>query len=153
MLSGWLAASAAVGAGCTTVDPGPDFVIADVTFDANYFFCHVEPEFLFAKNCGPGDPTAGDKPNGCHYNSSAVSGMPLIQHAPIDCGGGGVPLDQTQVGAGSPAQSNLQAASLEMSREYLTAPIVVRPTGHTHPRAVYDLNDPVMTVIATWAGR
>ena len=114
--------------------------------------CHVEPDVLFAKEVrAPVDPSQGDGANSCHYTSSAVSGMVLTEHAPIDCGGGDHPLDQTQVGAGSPAQSNLQAASLEMSQDYLTAPIVVRPTGHSHPRAVYTLSDPVVTIIATWA--
>jgi hypothetical protein len=146
-----LAGCAAWGWGCTTVDPGANFVIPDQTFDADYFFCHVEPQVLFAKKCGSGDPSQGDAANGCHFTSSAVSGMPLAQHPAIDCGGGDHPLDQTQVAAGSFAQSNLEAASLEMSRDYLTAPIIVRPTGHTHPRAIFTLNDPVVSIIATWA--
>jgi hypothetical protein len=135
--------------GCTTVDPGPNFVIADQTFNANYFFCYVEPQVLFGKSCGSG--AAGDPANGCHFNSSAVSGMALIDHPAIDCGGGAAPLDSTTVGEGSPAQSNLQAASLEMSTDYLNAPIIVRPTGHNHPRQIFALTDPVVNVIATWA--
>ena len=138
---------------CTTVDPGPNFVVPDETFDADYFFCHVEPELLFAKKCGPGDPAAGDPANGCHFNSSAVSGMALVDHTPVDCGGGDHPVDATQTGSGSPAQGNLQAASLEMSRDYLTAPIFVRPTGTNHPRAVYQKNDPVVQVLQTWAAK
>ena len=55
--------------------------------------------------------------------------MALIDHTPVDCGGGDHPVSTTQTGSGSPAQGNLQAASLEMSRDYLTAPIFVRPTG------------------------
>jgi hypothetical protein len=151
-----LAAAAAVLAasvawpGCTTVDPGSDFVIPQVTFNANYFYCFVEPQVLFAKKCGSGDPTQGDPSNGCHYNSSAVSGMALIEHPAITCANG-APTDSTSVGAGSPAQSNLQAASLEMSTDYTNAPIILRPTGHNHPRQVFTLNDPVVTIIATWA--
>ena len=136
--------------GCTTIDPGSDFVIADQTFNANYFYCVVEPQFLFAKNCGPGDPSLGDPPNGCHYNSSAVSGMALVQHPAIACANG-APVDDTQVGAGSPAQGNLQAASLEMSTDYVNAPIILRPTGHDHPRQVFTLSDPVVDIIETWA--
>jgi hypothetical protein len=139
--------------GCTTVDPGSNFVIPDQTFDANYFFCFVEPQVLFAKSCGSGNPADGDPSNGCHFNSSAVSGMALINHAPIDCGGGVAPVDATAVGEGSPAQSNLQAASLEMSTDYLNAPIIVRPTGHNHPRQIFTLSDPVVNVIATWASK
>lgn len=137
--------------GCTNVDPGPNFVVNDQTFDADYFFCHVEPEVLFAKKCGPGDPSLGDPSNGCHFNSSAVSGMALIDHTPVDCGGGDHPVDSTQVGSGSPAQGNLQAASLEMSTDYLTAPIYVRPTGTNHPRVVYQPSDPVVQIIQTWS--
>jgi hypothetical protein len=142
--------------GCTTVDPGPNFVVPDQTFDADYFFCHVEPEVLFAKKCGPGDPSApgatpADGNNGCHFNSSAVSGMALLDHPPVDCGGGDHPLSSTQVGSGSPAQGNLQAASLEMSQDYLTAPIYVRPTGTNHPRVVYQPDDPVVEIIKTWS--
>lgn len=136
---------------CATVDPGPNFVVPDQQFDADYFFCHVEPELLFAKGCGTGNQGAGDKANGCHFNASAVSGMALKNHPPIDCGGGDRPVNRAQLGAGSPAQSNLQAASLEMSRDYLTAPMFVRATGQTHPRAVIAKDDPVVEVIKTWA--
>jgi hypothetical protein len=138
--------------GCTTVDPGSDFVIADQTFNANYFYCFVEPQVLFAESCGSGDSTKGDPANGCHFNSSAVSGMALVQHPAIACANG-APVDQTQVGAGSPAQSNLQAASLEMSTDYLNAPIYLRPTGHNHPRQVFAPNDPVVDIIRQWASK
>ncbi len=137
--------------GCTNVDPGPNFVVNDTTFDADYFFCHVEPQVLFAKKCGPGDPAAGDPSNGCHFNSSAVSGMALLDHPAVNCGGGDHPVDSTQIGSGSPAQSNLQAASLEMTTVYTTAPIYVRPTGTNHPRVVYTADDPVVDIIKTWA--
>jgi len=135
---------------CTTVDPGPNFVIPDEQFDADFFFCHVEPELLIAKNCGPGDPAAGDKGNGCHYNSSAVSGMALTAHRPVDCVDGH-PVNRSQVGAGSGAQGNLQAASLVMSRDYANAPILLRPTGQNHPRAVFSSQDPAADVIRQWA--
>jgi hypothetical protein len=159
-----LCAEALIGAvllshnGCTNVDPGPNFVVPDQTFDANYFFCHVEPEVLFAKKCGPGDPSApdavaADSNNGCHFNSSAVSGMALLDHPPVDCGGGDIPLDTTQIGSGSPAQGNLQAASLEMNVDYQLAAIYVRPTGTNHPRVVYQPTDPVVQIIQTWASK
>jgi hypothetical protein len=138
---------------CARVDPGPNFVVPDEQFDADYFFCHVEPELLFAKKCGSGDPGAGDKPNGCHFNSAAVSGMALRDHPRIDCGGGDRPVNRAQLGAGSAAQGNLQAASLEMSRDYLTAPLYVRSTGQTHPRAVIAKDDPVVEIIKTWSER
>jgi hypothetical protein len=146
-----LAFAAAACAACTTVDPGPNFVVPEEQFDQDYFFCHVEPELLFAKKCGSGDPGSGDPANGCHFNSSAVSGMALVNHPTVDCGGGDHPPNRAQVGAASPAQGNFQAASLEMSRDYLTAPIYVRPTGANHPRTIFAKDDPVADVIKTWA--
>jgi hypothetical protein len=139
--------------GCTTIDPGPNFVVQDVTFNADYFYCHVEPQFIFANNCGPGDPSI-DKPNGCHFNPSAVSGMALIQHPAVDCGGGDHPLTSTSTGAGSPAESNLEAVSLEMSPDYLTAPVYVRPSGKYHPRQIFSPSDPtVQQILSTWASQ
>jgi hypothetical protein len=138
-------------AGCTTVDPGPNFVVPDEQFDADFFFCRVEPELLFAKKCGPGEP-GQDPANGCHFNSSAVSGMAIANHAPIECAGGR-PVNRVQLGAGSPAQGNLQAASLVMSRDVNTAPIFLRPTGANHPRAIFPKDDPVVEVLREWASR
>ncbi len=149
----FLAAFALALSACQSVDPGPNFVVPDERFDADYFFCHVEPEVLFAKRCGSGDPAAGDAANGCHFNASAVSGMALVDHAPVDCGGADKPVSRVQIGAGSAAQANLQAATLVMSRDYLTAPIYVRPTGSNHPRAVLAKDDPVVDILKTWAQR
>lgn len=136
--------------GCTTVDPGPSFVVPDEQFDADFFFCRVEPELLIAKKCGPGD--GGDPANGCHFNSSAVSGMAIAAHPPIDCVDGR-PTNRAQIGAGSGAQGNLQAVSLVMSRDYLTAPIYLRPTGSNHPRVIFPREDPVVEVLRQWAQR
>lgn len=140
-------------ASCSTVDPGPNFVVPDEQFDADYFFCHVEPDFLVAKRCGPGDPAAGDPSGGCHFNPAAVSVMTLADHATVDCGGGDHPTTRGQIGAGSPAQANLQAATLEMSRDYLTAPLFVRATGSNHPRAVIAKDDSAVDVLRRWAER
>jgi len=147
-----LALGLALGPGCTTVDPGPNFVVPDENFDADFFFCRVEPELLFAKKCGPGDPAAGDAANSCHFNSSAVSGMAIANHAPIDCVDGR-PVNRAQIGAGSAAQGNLQATSLVMSRDPQTAPLFLRPTGQNHPRAIFAPNDPVVEVIRQWAAK
>ena len=87
-MSRLIAALALLGAaGCTTVDPGPNFVVPDEQFDADFFFCRVEPELLVTKKCGSGNPGAGDAANGCHFNSSAVSGMAIRNHDPIPCDG------------------------------------------------------------------
>jgi len=144
----------------TSIDPGPDFVLSQTVFDQNYFYCHVEPDMLFAPayRCGSGDPSKGDPNNGCHFNPSAVTGMALISHPLIDCGGGDSPLDPTQVGESSPAQSNYEAASLEMNSDYTTAPIYVRPSSYmgqnpaAHPRAIFPQGDAnVVTLLSTWA--
>ncbi len=146
-------ASAATVAACVTVDPGPNFVVADESFDADFFFCRVEPEFLVRRRCGPGDPALGDVAGGCHFNASAVSGMALTNHPPVDCGGGDHPLNRSALGVGSPAQGNLQSATLVMSRDVQTAPIYVRPTGANHPRAIFPKNDPVLDLLRQWAAR
>lgn len=146
-----LALVTVVLAGCSTVDPGPNFVVPDEQFDADFFFCRVEPELLVAKRCGPGDP-AIDGSNSCHYNSSAVSGMTLRDHAPVTCANGR-PSDRTQLNPGGAAQANLQSVTLEMSRDVATAPIYVRPTGQNHPRQIFPPNDPVLDVLREWAQR
>ena len=134
---------------CTSIDPGPDFVVSEEVFDADYYYCHVEPQFIFAKKCGPGE--ASDN-GSCHFSSS-VSGMALINHPPIDCGGGDHPLDMTQT-AGA-AQMDFQQVSFEMSREYTTAQLFVRPSnGLNHPRVVFSPNDPTVNMIlSTWASK
>ena len=141
--------------GCTTVDPGPTFSIADTTFDPSFFYCHVEPELIFAKSCGSGDPSRGET-NTCHFTPSAVSGMVLLDHPAVDCGGGDSPVDRTQIGNGSPAAANLEAVTFEMSKDYQTAPLYVRPSGAGgvlyHPRQIFDPSDAaVIQLLSTWA--
>ncbi len=138
-------------AACSTVEPGPNFVVEAESFDADFFFCRVEPEVLVAKRCGPGDP-GQDPANGCHFNASAVSGMALADHAPIGCDQGRV-TNRAQIGAGSAAQGNLESASLSMSRDVNAAPIFLRPTGQNHPRAIFGRDDPVVEVLRQWAQR
>jgi hypothetical protein len=140
-------AAASASLSCTTVDPGPNFVVPDEQFDADFFFCRVEPELLVAKKCGSGEPNDN---NNCHFNSSAVSGMALAPHPAIACTDGH-PTNRAQIGAGSAAQGNLQAASLVMSHDYTTAPIYLRPTGQNHPRAIFGKDDPIVDIIRQWA--
>jgi hypothetical protein len=154
---GWLGVGLAAAvvslAGCTTVDPGPNYVVPDETFDADFYYCHVEPQLITALKCGPGDPAKMDLPNSCHF-SSAVSGMELLDHPAIDCGGGDHPLDPTQIGTGSPAQSDLEAVSIEMGRDYTHAPLFVRPSGSGHPRMIFSQTDPAINqLLAEWASK
>jgi hypothetical protein len=133
--------------GCTTIDPGPDFVGAEDVFNADYYYCHVEPGFIVAKKCGPGGPSDN---NNCHFSSS-VTGMALVDHPPIDCGGGDHPIDPTQTSGA--AQGDYQVVSFEMSRDYMTAPLFVRPSnGLNHPRVIFSPNDPTVNqLLSTWA--
>jgi hypothetical protein len=142
---------------CTSVDPGPNFSAPAVTFDKDYFYCHVEPELIVAKRCGPGDSSI-DSPNSCHFTASAVSGMVLIDHPPVDCGGGDHPVNLTQVGMGGPAQANFEWVSLEMSKDAVSAPLFVRPSGSGgvlyHPRRIFASDDQaVITLLTTWASK
>jgi hypothetical protein len=144
VLKRWVAGALAVGVvasvwGCT-IDPGPNFVIPETVFNDDFFYCHVEPEYLFAPQtqCGAGQ---GSDNGNCHFNSSAVSGMALQQHAPIECD----PDHPTAAGRANintQAQSNFSAASLEMNRNCVAyqscqAAILTRPTSNSaHPRQV-----------------
>jgi hypothetical protein len=131
---------------CDSIDPGTNFVVPPSTFDPDYFYCHVEPQYIFAYSCGPG--AAGDN-NSCHY-SSAVTGMALVAHPPIDCGGGDHPLDATQIT--TIAQSDYSAVQLEMSTDWMNAPLYVRPLGNDHPRAIFTSRAQVpIQILSTWA--
>ena len=139
--------------GCTSIDPGPNFVVPNTTFDPDYFYCHVEPQFIFAYRCGPGDPSK-DQPNSCHFNASAVTGMALLDHPPVNCAGGDHPVDLSALGTGSPAVGNYTAVSLEMNADYTAAALFVRPTGNTHPRGVFSTGDGTANqLLATWAAK
>lgn len=135
---------------CESVDPGPNFVIAQENFNEDYFFCYVEPQYLTAKKCGAGDPSDGGR---CHFNSSAVSGMALRDHPPVDCDASGHPTNRAQVSTGSLARANFTAASLEMSRDYQTAPILVRPLGANHPRPILAMGDASIAILQQWASK
>jgi len=159
-----MAALLAPLAGCTTVDPGSDPVIPQQSFDGDFFYCHVWPELLVPKSCGTGDMGKGDPSGGCHFTPSAVSGMILVDINPaVDCGGGDHPVDRSAVGSGSAAQGDLQSVSFDMSKDYQTAQIFVRPSSNlaagvknppAHPRAIFDQGDSdVNQLLATWASK
>lgn len=136
--------------GCTSVDPGDNFVVPNQVFDRDYFYCVVLPKYIEAYKCGPGDPSKGDNGN-CHFSSS-VTGMamqPLTQ--PITCAGDH-PADISQLD--SKATGEYEAVAFEMTRDYTTAPVYVRPLGNSHPRAVITSGDmTVSTILSTWASK
>ena len=102
------------------------------------------------------DPSKGDAPGGCHFGT-AVSGMLLLDHPPVDCGGGDKPLDPSLVDAGTPAAADLDSVALEFSRTYKTAPLFLRPSAAgpaSHPRAVFTSDDPTVNqLLSVWASK
>jgi hypothetical protein len=140
-------ASLASTTGCTSIDPGPDYVVPPEDFSADYFYCFVEPNLIFGKKCGD------DGSHGCHY-SDKVPGMALTDHEAVTCTNGH-PTDTTMIGGGSAASNNLSAVSIEMSTDYTTAPLYIYPTqlvgAGAHPKQVFTPSDPVVKYIATWA--
>lgn len=130
----------------TTVDPGQDFQIADVAYDANYYYCKVEP-MLFSQRCGPGDPSRGDAPGGCHFN---VTSFRLTNYSPLvekSCKGI-VPTANPPTAA----ERNYQAAQAKMDRNPDQAPLLNRPTGKVaHPRVIFNKSSPQADIIRQWA--
>jgi hypothetical protein len=132
-------------AACTSIDPGPNYVVPEQDFNASYFYCFVEPNLIFGKKCGDNGT------HGCHY-SDKVPEMELTDHPPIQCANG-QPVDPTSVGAGTPAANNYSAVSLEMDTDWMNAPIYIWPTQivSAHPVQVFTTSDPVVQYISTWA--
>jgi hypothetical protein len=132
----------------STVDPGPDFSVADVVFDEGYYYCKVEP-VLVAQRCGPGDPAQGDASGGCH---AAVTSFRLTEYLPLvadTCAGGVVP---GTVSIPPAAQQNYQNAQARMKRDIDNSPLFTRPTGKAqHPRTIFDAMSPEADVIRLWA--
>lgn len=131
----------------TTVDPGPDFGVAEVVFDAGFYYCRVEPLF-FAQRCGAGDPAAGDAANGCHFNVTSFRLTDYMPPVGDSCGDGVVPM----VPIPQPAQRNYQSAQARMRRNPDMAPLLLRATGRAeHPRTLFDAMSPEADVIRQWA--
>jgi hypothetical protein len=147
-----LAAASAL-AGCgeeglfpTTVDKGGDFNVADVVFDAGYFYCRVEP-VLFGNRCGPG-VSGTDAANSCHYN---VTSFRLSDYTPLvadSCGDGIVP----GVSPPGQAQQNYQVSQARMDTNPDSAALILRPTGKAkHPREIFASDSPEAETIRAWA--
>jgi hypothetical protein len=129
------------------VDPGTDFSVADLIFDASFFYCRVEP-MLFAQSCGAGSE-AGESSANCHHTQTSFR---LIDYSPLfadACGGGVVP---TQGTPPNEAQQNYQRAQAKMNRDPEKAALLLRPAGiATHPRVIFDENSPEADLIREWA--
>jgi hypothetical protein len=146
-----LATALAPGAICETVDPGPQFVVPVAQFDANYFYCTVEPQIIMGgltnKPCGD------DGSHGCHY-SDKVPAMPLqALPQPVACSGG-APVNAGDVASGTAPALNYSSVSLQMSSSVMDAPIFTWPTQTVpgHPIQVYKPNDTaIVDILQKWA--
>ena len=131
----------------TTVDPGPDFAVADIVFDENYFYCKVEP-VLFSNSCGSGDPNM-DPSGGCHFSATAYRLTDYTPHIGDSCGGGIVP---AQMNFPQAAQHNYQTSQARMKRDPDLAPLLQRPTlNQFHPRRIFDATSADADAIRQWA--
>ncbi|HET9958776.1 MAG TPA: hypothetical protein VFQ61_29990 [Polyangiaceae bacterium] len=130
-----------------TVERGPDFNVAEVVFDAGYYYCKVEP-MLVERRCGPGDSAQGDPAGGCHAN---VTSYRLTEYMPLvadSCTDGLHP----DVSPSAVAQQNYQASQVKMRRDPDAAPLLMRPTGRAqHPRTLFDTSSAEADLIRTWA--
>jgi hypothetical protein len=147
-----LATALAPGAICETIDPGPQFVVPPAQFDANYFYCTVEPQLIMGGLTG--QPCGGGNGNtGCHY-SDKVPAMSLeALPQPVACSGG-APVNAGDVASGTAPALNYGSVSLQMSSSVMDAPIYTWPTKIVagHPIQVYKPGDTaVVDILQKWA--
>jgi hypothetical protein len=125
----------------TTVDPGTDYSIADLTFDEGFFYCQVEPRTIVTGGCSNGMPGEG-----CHAD---VTSFRLRDHAPIACDGN-TPTDFI----GMEAQQNYQGSNARMPRDPEVAPLLQRPLKKlAHPRQIFSEDSDAAEAIREWATR
>ena len=133
----------------TTVDPGPDFEVANIVFDEGFYYCQVEPRALFASSCSTGDPAQGDGMGGCHAAVTSFHFLDYVPHVADTCQGnvpgGAIPTE---------ARDNYQSAQVKMRRNADSSPLLLRPLGVLkHPRQIFDQNSDAAAVIREWATR
>ena len=142
----------------TTVDPGPDFSVAEVVFDEGFFYCKVEP-MMMQQGCGAGDSGRGESAAGCHASVTAFRFQPYSPLVATTCGDGVVPNvvtpDPPVTGQQRAiAQQNYQSAQSRMRRDVQAAPLFNRPTGRTqHPRVLFDASSPEAELLRQWASQ
>jgi hypothetical protein len=149
-----LATALSPGANCQTVDPGPQFVVPPTQFDANYFYCTVEPQILMGALTINHQTCGGTATQGCHY-SDKVPAMPLQALPQAVACSGGMPVNPGDVASGTAPALNYASVSLQMSASVKDAPIYTWPTQTVpgHPVQVYLPTDTaVVNILQTWAG-
>jgi len=131
----------------TTVDPGPDYSIADLVFDESFFYCQVEPRVMFAHRCGAGDPGQGDSSGGCHFNVTAFRLTDYTPPVGDGCMGNvvGTPIPAA-------ARQNYQTSQARMRRDPEVAPLLQRPLKKlTHPRVIFNDDSDAADALREWA--
>lgn len=133
----------------TTVDPGPDYSIADLQFDEAFFYCQVEPRVMAAYSCGAGDMGQGDSRGGCHFN---VTSFRLTDYAPpVAAGCQGNVIGSPVPGA---ARQNYQTSQARMRRDPEVAPLLQKPLKKVqHPRQIFSDDSDAAAAIREWATR
>lgn len=131
----------------TTVDPGPDFSIADLVFDESFFYCQVEPRVMIAHSCGAGDPAQGESSGGCHHN---VTSFRLTDYTPPVADGCMGNVVGTPIPAA--ARQNYQTSQARMRRDPEVAPLLQRPLKRlTHPRVIFNDDSDAADALREWA--
>lgn len=133
----------------TTVDPGPDFEVANIVFDEGFYYCQVEPRALFASSCSTGDPAQGDGSGGCHAAVTSFHFLDYVGHVSDTCTGnvpgGFIPTE---------ARDNYQSAQVKMRRNADSSPLLLRPLAVLeHPRQIFTEDSDAAAVIREWATR
>jgi hypothetical protein len=109
-----------------------------------YFYCVFEPQILMGGLTG--QPCGGSGGGACHY-SGTVPAMALVPlPKPVACSGG-MPTASSQVGEGSPAESNYESVSLMPSTVYAVLTGTV-----PHPTLSFTNDPAVLAIYKTWAG-
>jgi hypothetical protein len=125
-----------------TVDLGDDFVAPDLQLDSDFFFCRIQPQVLTKYSCATG---AAGEMGSCHDSRSAM--RLLDTQAPPPCDKNGA-----VVGAVPDAyQKNLEAVRFAVQSDPLSSPLYLRPLNRaSHPRKIFDDNDPAAKLIVEW---
>jgi hypothetical protein len=131
-------------AACSTVEPGAQLSIAEVSYDESFFYCQVEPSVLVGQSCSGGDPARGESPSGCH---ASVTSFTIRATTGVACNGlvpsGAIP---------SGSRDNFAASQSEMAVDVTSAPMLTRPTQETaHPRAIFSTSSAEAEIIRQWA--
>lgn len=124
-----------------TVALGDDFVAPDLQLDESFFYCRIQPEVLTKHSCASG---AGGEEGSCH---SAMSALRLIATDDLP------PCDGDVLTDSPPAayEANLEAIRFSVQSDPLTSPLYLRPLNRaSHPREIFDANDPAAELIVEW---